>query len=237
MASLDSAVVQAKPPESGKSFSQVLAGPKDYQLTQLPPKVVIGKTIRVKITQSEYAAGLVDCSSNIHGRLTLRKGDTPLSTMALKLKLSNLWPNIHNWNITPLGKGFFECHFNTVEDMRRVWAMGVVNLNPGLMRFYCWSSDFSTQAQAQTHAQIWVCFLHLPHEYWRKQTLLEIASGLGTPLIIDDATLHRRLGIYARVLIDVDLSEQLFESVIVEREGHALSVMVQCETTLILHSL
>lgn len=58
---------------------------------------------------------------------------------------------------------------------------------------------------------------------------MEITSGLGTPLIIDDTTLYRRLGIYARVLIDVDLSEQLFESVIVEREGHALSVMVQYE--------
>lgn len=105
--------------------------------------------------------------------------------------------------------------------------MGVVNIKPGLMRFFCWSNYFSTEAQ--THAQIWVRFLHLPQEYWRTQTLLEIASELGTPLIIDDATLHRRLGLYARVLVDVDLSEQLFESVIVEREGHALFVMVQYE--------
>jgi len=140
-----------------------------------------------------------------------------------------MWPDIHNWEITPLGKGFFEFHFNTIEDMQQVWAMGVVNINPGLMRFYCWSSDFVPQAQAQTHAQIWVRFLQLPQEYWRKQTLLEIASGLGTPLIINEATLNRRFGIYARVLIDVDLSEQLFELVIVEREGHALSVLVQYE--------
>ena len=105
--------------------------------------------------------------------------------------------------------------------------MGVVNLNPGLMRFYRWSSDFSTQAH--THSQIWVRFLHLPQEYWRKHTLLEIASGVGTPLIIDVITLYRHLGKYARVLIDVDLSEQLFESGIVERKGHALSVMVQYE--------
>lgn len=117
LASLDSGVVSAKPPESGKSFAQALSGPKDYKLTQLPPKVVMGKSVRVKITQSEYESGLIDCSSNIHGRLTLRRGDNPLSTMALKLKLSNLWPNIHNWDITPLGKGFFELHFNSVEDM------------------------------------------------------------------------------------------------------------------------
>ena len=58
---------------------------------------------------------------------------------------------------------------------------------------------------------------------------MEIASRLGTSLIIDDATVNRRFRLYARVLVVVDLSEKLFESVIVEREGHALSVMVQYE--------
>jgi len=140
-----------------------------------------------------------------------------------------MWPMIQNWELTPLGRGFFEFHFNTVEDMRRVWAIGVVNLKPGLMRFYCWTNEFNTQAQTQTHAQIWVRLMHLPLEYWHQKTLLEIASGLGTPLTIDDATVNRRFGLFARVLVDVDLSEQLFENVIVEREVHSLSVIVQYE--------
>jgi len=230
MASLDSEVVKAaKPSENGKSFAQTLSGSKDFQLTQLPPKIVMGKSVRVKITQTEYEAGLTDCGSNLHGRLILYKGDSPLITLALKMKLNNLWLNIHNWDITPLGKGFFEFHFSSIKDMCRVWAMGVVNLKPGLMRFYCWTREFTPQALTQTHAQIWVRLMHLPQEYWRKQTLFEIASGLGTPLTIDDATLNRRFGLYARALVDVDLSEPFFEVVIVEREGHALSITVQYE--------
>jgi len=78
----------------------------------------------------------------------------------------------------------------------------------------------------QTHAQIWVRLMHLPQEYWRKTTLFEIASGLGTPLAIDEVTQSRRFGIFARVLVDVDLSKQLFETVVVEREDHALSIDV-----------
>jgi len=50
--------------------------------------------------------------------------------------------------------------------------------------------------------------MNLPQEYWEKQTLFEIASGLGTPLSIDDSTQNRCFGIFARVLIDVDLSEK-----------------------------
>jgi hypothetical protein len=57
--------------------------------------------------------------------------------------------------------------------------------------------------------------MHLPQEYWRRKTLLEISYGLGTPLTIDEATLNKRFGLYARILIDVDLFEKLYESVAV----------------------
>lgn len=98
-----------------------------------------------------------------------------------------------------------------------------------VMRFSCWTKDFIPKVQAQTHARVWVRLMQLPLEYWGKQTIFEIASGLGTPLTIDESTLNKRFGLYARVLIDVDLQEKLFESVIVEREGHALTVMIQYE--------
>lgn len=108
--------------------------------------------------------------------------------------------------------------------MKQVWAIGVVNLKPGFMHFSCWTKDFISKAQAQTHAQVWVRLMNLPHEYWGKQTIFEIASGLGSPLTIDDATVNRRFGLFARVLVDVDLANKMFDSVIVEREGHALSI-------------
>jgi len=219
------------PPASGKSFAQALSGSVsgDSFLTQLPPKVIVGDSVRVKISQASYESGLAACQCNLHGRLTLHKGDSPLTTQALKVKLSILWPNLNNWNLIPLGKGFFEFNFGTIEDMRQVWALGVVNLKPGFMRFSCWTKDFIPKAQAQTHAQVWVRLMHLPQEYWGKQTIFEIASGLGSPLTIDEATRNRRFGLFARVLIDVYLASKMFESVIIEREGHALSIVVQYE--------
>ena len=147
----------------------------------------------------------------------------------MKAKLSNLWPQLRNWRLIPLGKGFYEFNFNSIEDMKHVWALGVVNLKPGLLRFYCWTKYFTPKAQAQTHAQVWVRLLHLPQEYWSRQTLFEIASGLGTPLTIDETTQNRCFGLFARTLVDVDMAEKMFESIIVEREGHALTVMVQYE--------
>ena len=235
MARLDTSLPTATPiPESGKSgrsFAQVLSGgsSSDTSLTKLPPKVVMGASVRIKISQVAYESGLAACRFNLHGRLTLHKGDSPLTTQALKVKLNNFWPQLSNWNLIPLGKGFFELYFSSIEDIKQVWASGVVNLKPGFMRFYGWTKDFIPKVQAQTHAHVWVRFLQLPQEYWGRQTLFEIASGLGTPLTIDESTQSRRFGLYARVLIEVDLQEKLFESVIVEREGHALTVMIQYE--------
>lgn len=59
--------------------------------------------------------------------------------------------------------------------------------------------------------------------------MFEIASGIGTPLTIDEATLSRVFGLYARVLVDVDMSGRLFDSVLVEREGHAFPVAIEYE--------
>lgn len=111
-----------------------------------------------------------------------------MTTQALKTKLSILWPNLGNWNMIPLGKGHFEFNFSSVEDMHQIWALRVVNLKPSFLRFYCWTRDFIPLAHVQTHAQIWVRLMHLPQEYWRRKTIYEIASGLGTPLTIDEAT-------------------------------------------------
>lgn len=69
----------------------------------------------------------------------------------------------------------------------------------------------------------------MPQEYWRKQTLFEISSGVGTPLIIDDAIKSRLSGIYARILVDIDMSGKLFDFIIVEREGYVFLIEVQYE--------
>lgn len=148
LAALDT--TETAPPESGnsgKTSVQVLAASDDLDLSQLPPKVIMGDSVRVKVTQKEYECGILDCKYNLHGRLTLHKGDQPLLTQALKLKLAGLWPTLRNWNVLPLGKGFFEFQFSSMEDMRKVWALRVMNLKPGFLRFFCWTKAFTTHTQ------------------------------------------------------------------------------------------
>lgn len=59
--------------------------------------------------------------------------------------------------------------------------------------------------------------------------LREIASAIGTPLLIDSATQNRVFGHYARVLVDMDLSKHIFNEVMIERTCYSFAIEVTYE--------
>jgi len=59
-----------------------------------------------------------------------------------------------------------------------------------------------------------------------EQTLRQIASAIGTPLLIDNATSKCLFGHYARIMVDMDFSRKLFHEIEVEREGYSFTVEV-----------
>jgi len=50
---------------------------------------------------------------------------------------------------------------------------------------------------------------------------------VGTPLALDDSSKARLFGHYVRVLVDIDLSGKIYNTVLVEREGHAFNVGIE----------
>lgn len=148
-------------------------------------------------------------------------------------KLKQLW-NLKPWFISPLGKGFFCFKFSFEEDVTYVRSARACNIKPGIFYFHKWIPDFNPYKQHQTLAQVWVHIYDLSYEYWRSKTLFEISSTLGDPLYIDKGTLTRSFGLskpllYARVLVQIDLSKPLLYEVLVERNGFSFFVSVDYE--------
>lgn len=73
----------------------------------------------------------------------------------------------------------------------------------------------------------------LSQEYWRKKIIFAIASSVGTPICVDSVTskpaIERTFGHYARVLVDLDVSNDLKYEVLVERKGFAFFVEFEYE--------
>ena len=59
--------------------------------------------------------------------------------------------------------------------------------------------------------------------------MFEIANGVGTPLTLDDATENHTFGHFARILVDLDLSQRIFNEIMVECEGFFFYVEIHYE--------
>jgi hypothetical protein len=102
-----------------------------------------------------------------------------------------------------------------------------------LLKLFPWSKEFNPKIQTNSSAQVWVRIHGLAQEYWRKNIIFSIASGVGSPICTDSniakPMLERTFGQYAKVLVDVDLSKALRYKLLVERKGYAFYVDIEYE--------
>lgn len=216
-----------------KSFAQAVSNICDIPQSQLPQPVLKGDNFAIEIPEEEYEAGMDTCKFNLHARIIWPKGATPLTVFALRTKLSSLWKGLSKWGVSFLGKGFYEFIFSNLEDLKRVRSSASWNLNPGVLKLFTWTRDFCTSYQNSTSAQVWVRIYGLPQEYWRPKILFAIANSAGTPICTDAAStkpmMERTFGQFARVLVDMDVTQELRYKVLVERKGYAFFVDLDYE--------
>ncbi|MCI06218.1 pectin acetylesterase [Trifolium medium] len=213
-----------------KSFAQVVSNVCDIPLNQLPQPCVKGDRTAILIPEDEYRVGIETCQHNLHGRIIWPKGVVPLKIDVVRSKLAPGWKSLAKWEITSLGKSFYEFSFSSLEDVQTVRSVGSWNLSPGLLKLFTWSKDFNPNIQHQTTAQVWVRIYGLSQEYWRPKILFAIAGSVGTPICIDSATnksrFERDFGHFVRVLVDMDLRIEPKYKILVERIGFALIATV-----------
>ncbi|KAL8477942.1 hypothetical protein ACS0TY_030009 [Phlomoides rotata] len=61
--------------------------------------------------------------------------------------------------------------------------------------------------------------MDLPMEYWQPGILEAMATALGTLIKIDDRTVQRRMGHYARILVEIDMKNELIDKIMFKISG------------------
>lgn len=92
-----------------------------------------------------------------------------------------------------------------------------------------WVQDFDPYAHNSSNAQVWIHLHSLPWEYWDPDNLAYIAHCFIVSMRIDKGTLDDDLVHYDRMLIDIDFSSDLSQTVGIERDGKELWVNVEYE--------
>lgn len=79
-----------------------------------------------------------------------------------------------------------------------------------------WDMDFELDSDMFSQIPIWVKFPRLSVGYWSVTALSKVASAIGIPLVTGGFTAKAEKISYARVLIEVDISKVLPDTIVVE---------------------
>jgi len=80
-----------------------------------------------------------------------------------------------------------------------------------------------------TKTQAWVRIYHFPLEYWRPRAIFFITKGLGISLSLNDHTMRKNRGLFARVLMDIDLLSFLLDHLLIKCSDFAFVSDVEYE--------
>ncbi|XP_042505578.1 uncharacterized protein LOC122092230 [Macadamia integrifolia] len=119
----------------------------------------------------------------------------------------------------PLGKGYVIFQFQCEGDKAAVWRRSPLRIGDQVIRFQHWKPDFNIHEKQLFTKLVWIRFPDLPLEYWHENVLLFIAKAVGCPVPLDRRTRQGILGFFARVLVEIDISDlaERVEEVQVER--------------------
>ncbi|KAL8523992.1 hypothetical protein ACS0TY_013811 [Phlomoides rotata] len=104
-------------------------------------------------------------------------------------------------------------NFELGKKLHEIWNVrGNLTLIPQSRGYY--TIRFSN---LEDRDRVWVRLTDLPMEYWQPGILDAMASALWSLIKIDDRTTYRRMGHYARILVEIDMRPELIEKIMYKR--------------------
>jgi len=108
-----------------------------------------------------------------------------------------------------LGNGWILFRFSNLQDITLVWngrPWHVSGLNLVLRK---WEPYFDPYSATIQRIDQWVKITHLPLELWEEEALRQLLKDVGVFIKVDDITLNRSKGKFARVCLNIDISKPL----------------------------
>ena len=128
-------------------------------------------------------------------------------------KLKNLWISSGNFSYVDLGLGFFLIRFESKEGFEDVLKGGPWFIREHFLSLRLWVPNFRASEDTVSSVAVWVRLPELPVEYYHKDSLFRIGSGLGPVLCVDFNTTAGTRGRFVRMCIQIDIDKSLIRIV------------------------
>ncbi|XP_042520831.1 uncharacterized protein LOC122094157 [Macadamia integrifolia] len=198
-----------------RTYAKALGFSSWPAIDTLPEPIQVGSKRRVMIPQRDYELKRQNFRFALIGRVNFRL----ISLDGLRAEAREKWNLSQGVLMHPLGKCYVIFQFQCEGDKAAVWRRSPFRIGDQVIRFQHWKPDFNIHEKQLLTKLVWIRFPDLPLEYWHENVLLSIAKAVGRPVSLDRRTRQGILGFFARVLVEVDISDlaERVEEVQVER--------------------
>jgi hypothetical protein len=128
---------------------------------------------------------------------------------ALETRLKQMWVKKGIINIIDLGNDYYLVTFSHEFDHGTALMNGPWFIYDHYLTVKEWSPDFHPQSDTIKKVAVWVRISGLPIEYYDARVLKRIGNEIGSTVKVDKNTLMQERGKYARICVEVDLTESL----------------------------
>ncbi|KAI8566029.1 hypothetical protein RHMOL_Rhmol02G0007400 [Rhododendron molle] len=140
----------------------------------------------------------------------------------LMTRITALWNLEGLFTPVDLGLGFYLIRFESRSDYNKVYTGGPWVIQDHYLTVKKWQPDFKADKATAITTAVWMRFPFLPYEYYDEESLFTIAKELGKPLKVDINTIAGIRASYARVCVELDLSQPLEVSVAIRNEDYLI---------------
>ncbi|XP_062115020.1 uncharacterized protein LOC133829127 [Humulus lupulus] len=129
-----------------------------------------------------------------------------------------IWKDKGIDKVSLLAHGIFIVRFYTEEDRNKILAGGYVFFDKKPLIMKPWNAHDKFYKENLSKVPVWIQISNLDIKYWGLGTMRKILAQVGCLLKQDQATRNRDRLVYARVMIEVSLNQELPEQIAFEDE-------------------
>ncbi|XP_019248632.1 PREDICTED: uncharacterized protein LOC109227894 [Nicotiana attenuata] len=192
--------------EEKRTMADVVKGNRTVQqgmqLKFYPPEVRDGIKI-VKLNQQEMEQQCKKWETTLIGYVM---GGNPTFKEMLKFAYG-VWNSVTTPTVLLHDDGYFIFRFESIEDKLQIMEKGPYTFNNTPMILKNWEPEFDMDKEPMRAMPMWVTLPGLPIQCWAEENLGRIASCLGKPICTDKLTANCERVSYARVLIEMDITQ------------------------------
>ncbi|XP_062114732.1 uncharacterized protein LOC133825855 [Humulus lupulus] len=143
--------------------------------------------------------------------------------------IKRIWGNLGIEKIVRMNSGFTLVNFRDEATRDLILETGVIHFDRKPVVLRPWTTDLDSVRMVKS-VPVWIRLNGLGLQYWGKKSLSALVSTIGKPIMVDKVTQSRDMVKYARVLVDMEISDHPPKSIaFINERGQLVEQLVEYE--------